>query len=344
MTPVTLTIDRQFRGVGRIKRATGTTNPAIARKMSRMLTTLADEQRLDILRAIRDKRIDLPTVYAAFQRKALHELPLGDTAKTLPDAMRAWIADAGYSAKHAGSLETSVRYLERANPKAAVADLPALLESLRTTLGRTHPRSYNLVRAAALAFVRATLKRSHPLWLAIAAVEPRKVTAQRKPHPLTPDQLRDLFPNPETDAVDAVAWGMATTGMGQAEYWGRWHVKADRVHIEGTKRAGRVRDVPLVVTPKPPTMHRRTFENALRDRSRTFTVYDLRRTYANWLESAGIPRTRRMRYLGHGATDVTALYERHEVEAYLAEDGAKLRTHCGVASPVALGLVKGAKA
>jgi len=92
---------------------------------------------------------------------------------------------------------------------------------------------------------------------------------------------------------------MATTGMGAGEYWGRWHLQADRVHIEGTKRAGRVRDIPLVAAPAVPRMHRRTFEDGVRARSRDLTPYDLRRTYANWLEASGIPRTRRRLYLGH---------------------------------------------
>ena len=54
------------------------------------------------------------------------------------------------------------------------------------------------------------------------------------------------------------------------------------------------------------------------------TPYDGRRTYANWLEGAGVPRTRRKLYLGHGQTDVTDLYEWHDVRAFLEEDTAKL--------------------
>jgi|SRR6185312_6934212 len=57
------------------------------------------------------------------------------------------------------------------------------------------------------------------------------------------------------------------------------------------------------------------------------TPYDLRRTYANWLEAAAVPRTRRRLYLGHGARDVTDLYEAHEVAAFLAEDAARLRRY-----------------
>jgi hypothetical protein len=72
-------------------------------------------------------------------------------------------------------------------------------------------------------------------------------------------------------------------------------------------------------------MHRRTLENKLRERTnRSIAPYDLRRTYANWLESSGIPRTRRRIYRGHGAQDIGDLYEAHEVEAFLKEDAAKI--------------------
>lgn len=334
MTPETLVIDRTFKGVGRIKKASGTTIPAVRRKLSRMLTALADEGRIDLLRAIRDGDLTLMEVHDAYQRNALDKLPTAATAKPLATAMEKWIAtlrvpdDA--SAKHKESLETSRRYFKKKAPKATVADLPRVLEQLRDSLGKSYPRSFNLARTAGLAFVRAKLKRSHPLWLAIAAVEPRKVTGKRTPQPLDVIVLRNLFPAPQSDPVDAIAWGMATTGMGAGEYWGRWSVKADRIHVGGTKRPGRVRDVPLVLAPAVPRMHRRTFEDKFRERTRVFQAYDLRRTYANWLESAGVPRTRRKLYMGHGARDVTDLYERHEVDAFLIDDAAKLCAYLGL--------------
>lgn len=55
--------------------------------------------------------------------------------------------------------------------------------------------------------------------------------------------------------------------------------------------------------------------------------YDLRRTYANWLEAAGIPRTRRKLYMGHAVGDITGMYELHEVQNHLAADAAKLTSY-----------------
>ena len=42
------------------------------------------------------------------------------------------------------------------------------------------------------------------------------------------------------------------------------------------------------------------------------------------MEEAGIPRARRRLYMGHGARDVTDLYEVHRVTSFLREDTARL--------------------
>ena len=54
MTPLTIVIDRSFRGVGRICQASGTTNPVLVKKYQRMLDAFKDDGRVDLLRAIRD--------------------------------------------------------------------------------------------------------------------------------------------------------------------------------------------------------------------------------------------------------------------------------------------------
>lgn len=329
MTP-TLIIDRTFKGVGRIKIRTGTKLPAVRRKFSRMLTTLADEGRIDMLRALRDGRIHIMQLHDAYQRKTLDQLPSAETARPLAPAMRDWIESFG-ATKHAVSLETSLSYLEGAKASALVSDLPQLLMTLRVTLGRSHPRSFNMLRSAASGFIRQTLTRSHPLYAQVLAVELVAVRKTKRHRPLTVAEMRAWFPNPQTDDLDAIAWGMATTGMGAGEYYGRWSVLLDRVHVEGTKTEHRERDVPLLLPPAVPRMHRRTFEDKLRQRtSRAMTPYDLRRTYANWMEAAGILRTRRKLYMGHSAGDITGGYELHEVSAFLAEDGRSLRQFIGL--------------
>jgi integrase len=337
MTPDTLPIDVRIKGVGRIHRASGTADKVVRRKIVRMLKALRDAGRLDILRAIRDGHVTLLQVYDAAQRNALADLPIGNTMPLLSTAMRAWIEDArpDYSAKHIENHDYAQRQFEKEDKDARVADLPRLLEALRKTYGARHPRTFNIYRASALSFARATLKRSHPVYMACLAVEERAVPKRKSKPQLTVDAIRGFFPNPGENKVDRIAWAMVTTGMHAKEYWGEWHAEADRIHIGGTKRGGRVRDVPLIQAPALPPLSRDRFQRLFRERMRAtgLTPYDLRRTYAQWLESAGIPRTRRKLYMGHGVKDVTDIYERHEVAAFLVADAKTLGAYLGITPP-----------
>jgi len=150
------------------------------------------------------RRIHIIQVHDAYQRKALDQLPSAETSRPLAPAMRNWIDSFGET-KHPISLETSLGYLEGAKANALISDLPHILQTLRVTLGRSHARSFNMLR-----------------------------------------------------------------------------------------------------------------------------TYDLRRTYSNWMEAAGILRTRRKLYMWHSAGDVTGGYELHEVSAFPAEDGKILRQFEGL--------------
>jgi len=346
MTPVTLIVDREFPGVGRIKKASGTTIPAVRRKINRMLTEFYETGRLDLLRDIRDGRLTLMEALDAHQRRALDSLATGATAQQLQKAMQRWIdkqePGVDYSEKHIESLATSLGYLLGVRKDAKVNDLPELLESLRDTLGKSHPRSFNLARSNASAFVRATLKRKHPLWLAINAVEPRTVPKPAARPDLTVEWMTNTFADAD-ERVSAAAWSMALTGMGPKEYWGAWEVLADRVVIHGTKREARDRAVPLIQAPTSPRISKDNFRkklNTLTDAR--VEPYDFRRTFARWMERAGIVRARRKMYMGHAAGDVTGLYERHELDAYLVEDARAMRRYLGFpeATPTALKQVK----
>lgn len=324
-------IDKVIPGVGRIALSSGTTHAPTFRRILEMLDGLKERGRLDILAAIRSRTLTPLQVYEAYRVGELERLPSADLLHTLATALTGFVGRAECSEKHRGTMKSAAKRLAGAVPAdATIVDLPRAVKLLREEMKAT-PRMFNYLRSTALAFARDHAGRGSKLWLEVANVEPRKVKPSRPRTPLSPEQMRNWFPNPERDPVDAIAWGMATTGMGQGEYWGAWAVLADRVHVAGTKREGRVRDVPLVWHPAVPTLHHRTFEDKVRERTnRGIKPYDLRRTYANWLEAAGITRTRRRLYMGHGAGDVTGIYELHEVTAFLADDAAKLRRFLGL--------------
>ena len=345
-------LDRRVRGIGRIKRASGTTRPAVFKKMNRAVTQLADQGRVDILRALRDGTITVREFYDAFQRGETATLPTAKAGRPLIASWTAWVAKKDCGAAHKRSLAQSLRHLH-ANAETRIADIPDLLEAARDRL-RAHPQSFRLARAACQAFIKATLKRSHPLYADVSAVEPLKIRPKRVKHPLTPDEMRDLvkrlWKGPMDDkfavtlddfAAAEIATTMAVTGMRVNEMWGKWTVETDRVRIHGTKTRGAERIVPRVPgLLSAPKLSYRAFREALAEASDgQMTPYDLRRTYATWLEAAGVPRTRRRLYLGHGNQDVTDIYEWHEVAKFLEEDAAKIRAFLGISHEISHGAI-----
>jgi integrase len=333
---VTVYLDRRFRRIGRIKKAAGTDHKPTIRRLNAMLDGLFNSGRLDVLRGIQKGTYTPLQVYEFYRVNQLENLPTAATMGELEASMKSWIENKECSDAHRRSLHQSLRHIiSVAHRTPAIADLPDLLEELRVKMQKAkHPRSFNLAKAAAQAFVKSKLKRNHPLYFAVMGVESLRVVQQRKKTPLLYAQIvqlmNDLCNESGKDVADTV-WLMAITGMGPGEAWGDWETTSNSVWIHGTKRTGRNRVVPLL-NPRRlhhPTISYRSFREALKASTKDVTPYDMRRTYANWMEGAGIPRTRRKLYMGHGASDVTDLYERHEVQLFLDEDAERLRTFLG---------------
>lgn len=326
-------IDRRLRHVGRIKRSSGTNHLPTFRRVDEMLTTLHSMGRLDLLRAVRDGHLSPLQVYEAYRIGELERLPTVETMGPLGPALEAFCQNVTAGDRHRSSLRTSAKHLtEAGGPAAIIADLPEALRSLRVRLG-SHARSFNLARAAAQAFARERYGRRSKLWLDVSNVAPLEERKTRKGHPVMPRELAaicDRLPS----GVSAMAWTLAVTGMGPREYWERegswWKDEGAHVHIRGTKRAGRDRNIPRVRDLAPPCCGEVKFRKLLADASEgALQPYDLRRTFAHWMELARVPRTRRRLYMGHGRRDVTDLYEFHEVTEFLSGDANALRQWIG---------------
>jgi hypothetical protein len=79
--------------------------------------------------------------------------------------------------------------------------------------------------------------------------------------------------------------------MGAKEYWGRWQTQSDRIHIAGTKRGGRVRDVPLLERPRCRGSRAIASSACFASACSVITPYDLRRTYSSgWSSPASRAR------------------------------------------------------
>jgi hypothetical protein len=347
----TLVLDRTFPGVGRIKRASGVTEPKFYQLLDAMLVTLYKGGRLDLLRAIKDGTLTPLEVWSHFRLQDMDRLPRPETLKPFRKTALAWAQrykgrrGQGIHERHRYELVAKLRTLADCGPKGAtVAEAPALLLAYRAACEDegTH-RTFNYAKAALQAFLRATVGRRSPVYVAVADVEGLEVRKQARRAPHLPEDARALRER-LGDEAGAIWWGMCCSGMGPTEFWGRWETRPGLVlEVFGTKRAARHRRLPLVTALRRPGMTYGAFRRRLAAVTDGALVpYDARRAFTHWMEQAGIPRTRRRAYLGHAIGDVTELYERHEVDRYLAEDGAALRGYVGEGERPGLALVHGA--
>lgn len=351
-------IDRRIPGIGRIRVNSGLPDGPQWRAMNDMVTLLArDADGRALLREVYEDRLKIDVLWSHYRVKSLHLIPLGLAGTPLVAALSEW-REGTYKRKECSGDTYRVRKelvdkVRQVKPTGIVADLPDAVRVLRVQMKGA--RQFNILRSYALAFARDTLGKTSTVYQAIASVTTRPTKRTVKKHPLTPAEVLQIAAAFDTVRAARIASStakrgvrpieatgtdtivMALTGMNPKEYAGTWIAAADRVRISGTKREGRVRDIPkafpsalwphnkLAAPSVGQKNYWRWFREATQVAGIAATPYDLRRTFANWMESAGIPRARRRLFLGHSAADITDLYEQHEVTRYLIEDGAKLR-------------------
>jgi integrase len=337
--------DREFHGLGHLHRASRITNEAQFRIVNDALTDFSKTaQGRRIIAGLIDGTITGLQVLVGIKNNDLTSLT-GEGTTPLIDALTAWreatrksVARDTYRVR--GELIARLMSVANAKTSTPVSALPKLLRKMKMKMPSA--RSFNLDLQYASAFLRDTVGRRNELYLDVRDIDPRPTTPATG-NPLTPVEVVTLAAafdrvwKGRQGSRGAEVFAMALTGMGPTEYWGRWSVEADRVSIAGTKRAARVREIPKLFpcaiyageTIAKPGITATSFARAL-NIARVATgidcaPYDLRRTFAHWLEQAGIGRPRRKQYLGHATADVTDRYEWHEVEAHLRADGEKVR-------------------
>jgi len=328
--------DLRFRGVGRLRVSAGTRDPRIAEKMRAMLHQFYDQGRLDLLQAVQTKRITPLELYnQVILRKALR-VPTAEEIQDLT-ALQRW-ADALPNPDTRRSYRSNIGKLLRfAGPRARMGDLPDVLTRYQAEAA---PVVYNRTVIAVRAFLADRQRFAppdgmlyHPLY-ANVAVLPLNPETPRAGQPLTVTELADLTPALGTYA--GMAWTLALTGMRKGEYWSDWTVAGDRILVPGGKHRKEIRPVPFIgFAVKPPVLYQ-AFRRRFVTVAPGHVVHDLRKTFTKWADEADIPRIRRKLYLGHMASDLTDLYERRNIEAFLAEDAAALRGYLGGRMPTSL--------
>ena len=340
-------IRRKFKtGDGRfitVSQRSGTTSKKEARHINTVLDALFSRGRLDILRSLENGTLGLMQVRDAFDSQQLDSLPSAQTIKPLREHLFEWLDRYDIAENTRTGYRNCFNQLLKSGPSVpVVSDLPDMLDTMAAKYSKK-PRAFNLTRSAVQAYVRSTLKRNNPLYLAVGAVEPLKVTKKRAGNPLAVSDVLDLLIK-LPDELGKLFWSMCVTGMNCKEYAGRWEIDGETVVIHGTKRVARDREVPRIadgiLSPAslfgpqaiPENVRQvswyKPLRKALRKASkRSIQPHDARRTFARWMEEAGLWESHRDAYMGHGKT-IRTLYSTPRVRDEMLEaDRQRLVTY-----------------
>lgn len=355
-----LEIDKSIRHVGRIRHASGLYSLAQLDRCKEYIAEHArtpDGRKVLALMVGKHPRVRADRFFQHARAGTLHLLRSGEATGLLVPSLKEWretmrskVAADTYRTRK--ELVTNVE--RHAWPGAVVSELPAVMRTLRDTM--KGPRQFNMMLHYARAFVRDTIGRRNETYLDVADIDLLPVRPTLKKHHLTPAQVLAIaaaFTQVRADRIaastakrgvrpieargeDAIV--MALTGMNPREHQGPWTIHPHHVHILGTKTGGRDREIPKAF-PSALWPHDTLPTASVGSKNfwRHFTTaaalagvparpYDMRRTFSRWMEAAQIERSRRQQYMGHGARDTTDRYERHEVTAYLVQDGEALRS------------------
>jgi len=338
----TWVLDRIFKGVGRIKRTSGTTDLAMFRKLNDMLTDLYMEGRLDVLEAIKTRRLAPLVIYD--KRRRGQDLPDVASMVTLRDTVDLWAEayTATYPdrAKHGANLKSGLNRVLTAAPQAAtVHDLPAILFAYRDTCRQKHS-TFNHAKAYVQSFLADVVGVNHATYRDVQAIRSYPKSRRRHPVHLTPAEARAVVD--QMPRYQAEVWALLITGMNPKEYWGRWDIKADHLAVYGTKREGRYRQVPLVepiIRPSVKEWRLPEVREALHTVRPDMQLKDCRNICARWMAKAGIIPANIDAYMGWATKTMQGTYQWDELFRDVSEDGLKLRAYLGV-EPRKLEVVK----
>lgn len=331
-------IDRIFPGIGRVRLRTGTSDRRRAQQYETMLEVLP----LQVVRLIAAKRIPLRVAYDAWVAGRVNELPTAQTLLALADELALWLDKPALPVgpSEAASRHRTAEYLLGLGPEAGVGELPKLLAELRTVM-EDRGAAFNRSQAVVLAFVRDRFGDQATLRDQVAAVLPLPEPEIGDRHPCTVDEARAIA------AALGAKWGpcwwtMCITGMGPKEYWiNGFTVTTDGVEVHGTKdttRRGttaRARVVPLLGVLAPPVGTPSGFTQALERADLGVEPYDARRSFARWLDDAGLAGYIQDALMGHGPKSMRELYKWGEIRKMLGEAREQLLRHIGAVPQIA---------
>lgn len=332
----TLPLKKRFKGVGLIRKMSGTTDSKTYHRIVDTMDQLHNLGNFDALLAVKRGVLSPLELLEHVTKKGLTKVGDVQTNLELDSTLNKWLDkhDIKETTRktYRGNLS---RFLKSAPTGSLVKDIPALYRKYRDVCIADETKYMALaVRRILLSFTSTTYGRNSDIYRDIQNVNPPKAERKLKNDAVTVADIRLLITClPEHHA--RIAWHLCITGMRKSEFFetseARWQVLADRVTIQGSKNANSVRSVFKVDAIEKPAVGElafcRALTTALRDeRTKTLshvTPHTFRKCFARWMGEAGILPAHQQMYMGHNATSMTSFYQQHDVTPYLVADGKK---------------------
>ncbi len=322
-----LRIDRVFKGVGRIAISSGTESKKVYNGILAMLDDLQERGRLDDIKAIQSKHLTPLQAYNKWKDGKLVGVASVAYVTSLRDTLNEWVKTYPIAeTTRAGYKNNIDQLLKHSRAKDMVSELPNTLRKYKGhCVQQDTPKSFNHTRATCLAFGRDKYGKQSQLYRDISDIDVLVYRKVRLNNPLTVKEVQELASKLKPDVAKMV-WTMCTTGMGYKEYEDGFSVESDHIVIHGRKNDHRSnRMVPLIQHPAPRVLRRKRLYEVIKEVRKDVTIGDFRKTYATWLESAGILRSHIMMYMGHSPQRMTDLYLVKDISKHLTDDAETVR-------------------
>lgn len=325
-------LDRRFRSIGRINRASGTTERKTFEAIDSMLGVLYQQGHWDVLKQIKTGHVLPLQALSLWRQGQIYRITNAATLRKLSPEIEDWITSRQATATTKRNNLSEIRRMLNVTGNPEIASVAEAMKRYRDDcLVRGVFDTFNRTRKLILAFLAEGLPKQVALRDDVLAVGTLDVKSSSARH-FTVVEMDQLLGALSQDHRHMARTLLFTT-MGWSEYTGDWKILGDnRVHIVGTKNSYRNRKIPQFERHLVrPLCGAASFRKALQKVHPDLQVRSFRNSLTRWMASAGIDQWRVEVYTGHAPSTMTIHYQRGtgpvEIEPRVIDRDIELLEH-----------------
>ena len=187
----TYVIDRRYKGIGRIRRASGTNDRKTLNQILSMLTEIHNVGKHSILCEIRDGVVSCMEVYGHWAEGRLDHLPSVATLKLVTPTIPDWIDTHSIVPTTKRNYKSEIkRFSDVVGYDLPIQAIPRALKRYKKhCIKRGTERTFNACRTTILAYLNNNFGKSHTLWKQVSDVRTLSAVPKRRAPQLSSDRI-----------------------------------------------------------------------------------------------------------------------------------------------------------